>query len=479
MICELAQEVRLNFLISGITISPTDFSYKSDKPKKDFSRATITQEAGQHLNEYATVPEPVEVEVGGRHLCNVYLPKEGLTISDKNAELTLYDCQKILANSIVDKRFHSVTLENVVDWYAQKIEDAELANVIEGVELMNMEDVDPRERTEDFRARYQNDLAEGIDETFHTDAALQKINAWTYRTLEDFTALEEEGGFDFDQMNLQEVLVNILDEFELDARIDSNRVIRIGDLDIDSTMYAAGIGRETWDVSDYDLTFNPNHVEMVQVKGGYEQTSSYHSDVSRSGGPTEETNSSRYWAFASTIEPESTPDSAAEVYQNQYSNDHPQQPEGRIVPVDMQDVTDKETLRNKAVKRLKRELMREISGSISVNPLTSSIVNGYPQELEVGDILAVFPPEDAHCRYHIPDSMFYVSGITHQISGSTGWNLDVRLTKIPMKTMYAAAHAWPTVPSSDDTYENAEQYYHATAEYDEGSLEISPTDDYE
>lgn len=480
----MAQGTELHFTKSGIRIQPISVDYESDKTNYDFARVELSRAAGDHINEYSSVPEAVEIVVGERKLCDVYIGEDSLTLDDKRAYLELLDGRKVLERGIVDYQENSTTLRNIVDWFAEAVEDADTGNVIRDIRLVG--DVDEDQKTEDFKqfavdsANFGPEDADNLEEGSVMDT-VANYGAWQTRAIAGLGPLPnvEEGGFDFDQINLAQVLYIIEERFELSSYMTDNRVLEIGDPEVVSNMYAAGEDSHMWEITDYNLTSNPNSVRMVQVKGGYTKVNSY--DEATDGTDFSDgvyTDDVQMWAFASTEPPytlfEGDDLSIDEVTRRHNSHT---KVEGRVVPVRHTNETGKEALRKVAIRRLMKELVQKVTGSIKINPLKSSTNGGYPHDIRVGDSIGVFPPDEEHCgKGVIPENLFTVTGIRHRLDGKRGWELELQLSRIPRTKIYAAAHGWPRIPDAGSDYENYEKYYAKTMEYDRGNVVLGQDD---
>ncbi len=157
----MAQGTELRFLSSGIRILPNQVEYESDKVNYDYARVDITRQAGDHIKEYAETPEPVEIRTGDRKLADVYFGTDSLTLDNETAQLELLDGRKVLERGVIDKRFHTVTLGNIFEFFKNKVEDADIGEVITDVQLVN---ADRSKVTESYQGTtYADSMSENRD----------------------------------------------------------------------------------------------------------------------------------------------------------------------------------------------------------------------------------------------------------------------------------------------------------------------------
>lgn len=490
--CGMKAQSRLRFLDSGVEIIPLSVSYTSDGQNYRIARVKVTREAGVHIHENSTMPEPVELWTAGYRLTRLYIPKDSIRLTKDAATIRMMDPRHVLDADDLQYRNEDTTLGEIItefrDWVMVSKQEAVNPNgIITAVKTPDALDLAQQSQSWDSKLdEYVGPMRDDAPDLGRSGQRLRISDtkfARNFRhsalnTVENMTGwLGENGGVDFEGLTVAGALHQIESVFQVSSWVDDNGVLWIGPQESQPELYVAGSGQHTWKLLEYNVTEDAHKTKAVVVKGDYE----VRNDTTEGTYMDAPTQSMRIRKFGyATMKPPANVDVydtpigtvTAQEYQSiygEYPSEYVPQAtydfpkwrahENATTEIRTMNTTDGEALERAARRRLLRTIYDEKAGSVTINPLASDFKAGQPQSLRVGDYLGVIPNGHDDCMTgSLSPSAFVVNRITHELSPRKGWTMKVGVGAISTVPIISQVHTW----EMDEEFNfgtDSEEYY--------------------
>lgn len=432
MSCGLPGGLEVHFLDSGVRLEPYGIDSRSEKGMYDYAKVHISKKAGEVVAANTSTGEPVHVLVGGTVHGRYVLPQNSLSIGTDDTKMELYDAEKILTSGAISKTFHQATLDEVVGYIFERVDDP--YGVLTDYSLVR----------DTGLPEYAVSVKQSVSEWFFNedyDPEDYGTLLGTVREIEttmlgwlDFLPLIELDKYEIslEEATPAEALDEVAETFGIDYWVDREGVLWVGipafrpTEDIGIT---AGSEGEPYALSDYNVTTGDTPVKTVAVRG---KTRWY---ADRDGGGE---NDGAHLYPQAVVTTDLT--------------------EGLVAadptPLNLQSLA---AIEYAAQMRFVNQWTDFKSGNIIINGLASE----KQQELatlDVGSLLAITPSVLEKCEDAVQGGLFVVRRVQHTMNRRRGWKVTVEVAGVPetltVKSNLVDRQDGTTYPDYDSFVEN-------------------------
>ena len=406
MSCGLPGGLEVHFLDSGVRLEPYGIDSRSEKGMYDYAKVHISKKAGEVVAANTSTGEPVHVLVGGTVHGRYVLPQNSLSIGTDDTKMELYDAEKILTSGAISKTFHQATLDEVVGYIFERVDDP--YGVLTDYSLVR----------DTGLPEYAVSVKQNITEWFFNEdydpdeytgllGTVRDIETTMLSWLELLPLIDLDNyEISLEEATPKEAMDAVADTFGIEYWVDREGVLWVGiptfrptrDIGITSDDH----GNEPYALSDYNVTLGDTPVKTVVVRG----KTRWYKDRNGSG----ENDGAHLYPQAIV---------STELDDGLITAD----PE----PLNLQSLA---AIEYAAQTRFVNEWTEYKSGNIILNGLASQ----KQQELatlDVGSLLAVTPSFLEHCDRPGEGGLFTVRRVQHTINRRRGWKVTVEVAGIP------------------------------------------------
>lgn len=428
MPCKLS-ESKVVFSESEIEIRPYEISINSEKTRFSHGKVKVSREAGELVRDRGEFGETVYIEIAGHKQDRYYLDKNSVKLQNSEAWITLYDALKVLDSGAVNRHFHDVTLETVVDYVFERRDDP--LGVINGV-------VHPKREepvtVQNMRGAFfgQDDDEEGILDSIN-DAISNFIGDTLTVAAELHTGADvPDTSIGFTDETVLSCINKIEKQFLVEFWVDIDGFLHYTEPAlIPTNAFVIGAKDEAIRLKEYNVATISGKVNKVRLKSKYRYLTPA---PEGSYAPFREVSMGMF-AYAEAWIPGMEGES-----------DTPEDPINVHEPV---------PLEYAARRRLLSHFMAYKSGNIVINSVASSEKRGIAN-LNVGDTILTDDEIEDHCNRDVETGLFVVNGVTHRINPRQGWETVVKVSGVPKEGI--EQKSWLMDTKSNTRYEDIEDY---------------------
>jgi len=455
-LCDLSESITLEFLSSGIKIQPYTADIRARRRNYAHGNFELSEEAGELVAEELVDAEPVLVKFGGVPARRMYAPSDAVTFERDlggfvKAELTLLDARKVMSRGTFSKAWSAVSFGDAIEYIMNEVDDPE--GVITSYGFVSKEDSDEVRR----RLLGENQALEDVQEggskiRFSVPGgggivtASEEVSTRILRFIDQNTGLDTLSddvfaGFDFDKVTPLEAMAQVTREFEENWWVEPDGSLYIGTDGTRGQVVGTVAGNNSIALSRYSVTSDANRTNTVQVSGPYNATL--------------ELDESNTWLNAidagDKLRAKKNIQLIAEATDPTIEGSAYAAP-----PSEQKTQTTPEALERGALGLLSQRMMDQNSGSIAVNGLASSNVEGLAK-LDIGDHIVIDDTIETRCDKDVLVGPFLVTSVQHRVNDRQGWHIELRVTRVPDYDSIETRSVFYD-PTTDTAYEDLEAF---------------------
>jgi hypothetical protein len=418
MTCGLYGGLEVEFLRSGLTITPYEIQTRSGQHEFSYTKVDITREDGELISEQAKEYEPVLLWFDD-HVQDRYLfHPEAVSLNNNSAKLTLYDAEKILERGTVNKHFQNTTLKDVINYIVRRTQDPNRA--IKGI--AHSETV-----LSDVKIKNPARLnQEGL-----LGAALERITkaaAATYGVGITDTSVK------LKDMSPYEALKKVSSMFSLQTWVDPEGMLHYGLRGVSADSLVLGVEDGDAQLKEYNVTIGSGKLAQVILQGRYSYITN-----------------DRVTRVAQDVAGDTY------AYGKAYLVDeNGEKVDGRSdKPDQIVSASGPKNVENAARRALVNHYMGRKNGNIVINAGASS-EKGELTNLAVGDLLAASAEIEEHCQRKVDTGIFTVQSVQHRLDKRRGWLIDVGVAALPAADI--DSESWLENPATDQRWDSVDDY---------------------
>jgi hypothetical protein len=428
MVCGLSDSL-LILDRTGIKVQPYEITVESNKTRYSHARIKVSRPAGELVKNRGEIGEPAYLTINGIQQDRYYLDEEAVELKNSEAWITLYDGMKVLDSGAINRHFHDVTLEDVVDYVVERRDDK--YNVVRDVVHPDFEEpINVRNmRGEVFG---QDNEGGGLLDDFadFVKESLIGFGGWLTELRTQVKAKDTSIGFK--DTTALSALQRIEDQFLVTFWLDPDGYLHYTPTSVvPGHAFVIGADEDAIKLKAYNVTITGSKTNRVRLKGNYRYLAP---QPAQSGTAFREVNSGLYAYGEAWI-----PGMAGSTHA-------PEEPTNIDEPV---------PLEGAARRKLLEEFMKHKSGNIVINSGASEQQEGLVK-IAVGDTVLARAEIEAHCDREIDTGLFVVSGVTHRVNTRKGWETVIQVSGIPSGQI--KQKSWLMDPKDNTLYEDIEDY---------------------
>lgn len=408
MTCGLVGGIEIRFLASGISVTPYSADIRSGTKEFSYAKLKISREDGERVANIAREYEPVWVILGNTVQDRYIFHPEAVDLHNEDADLTLYDAEKILERGTLSNYFDSNSAQEIINFILDEVDDPNGA--ITG-------------RSHD------------------TDAANYRAKNNQYPILADLVGLTgnakaEDNSIKFDEISPRSAMKKLASRMEIQTRVDRQGVFRYGLRGAGKNAYTFGPGGQQNKIKEYNVAVGSGKVSEVIVKGRYRYTRTLDGP---SGGVKEITDNNVYSYGRARLVDESGTTVPGET----------RNPDVQLAALNPKGA--EQTAR----RWLVNHYMGRKNGDIVINAGASKNSNRLAK-ISVGDIVAATGEIEKHCDRQISTGIFLVQNVKHELDNRKGWLVTIEVAALPNGDINSSS--WLYNPEDDVRYEDIYEY---------------------
>lgn len=258
----LSEGLELHFLESGVRIQPIEGQISEKIREYKTATFEVTQEAGLVIKNNALEAEPVEIKIGGNKAHRMYFPANAVTMRhdlqrDDIAVVELHDALNVFERGIISKKWNAATLTTVVNHMMEHRDDP--YEVITGVRFTD----------DDLKNQMSAKLQDTLNVTGTSDPLDSLESAYEFL---EFSADNMVASFDFQDANLLNAFIKVIDTFEVDAWVNFEGVLLIGTYPAWGEVIGILEKSDLPKLANYTITESSAQTEKVVVEGPFRGT---------------------------------------------------------------------------------------------------------------------------------------------------------------------------------------------------------------
>ena len=416
MTCGLQDGIDIHFLRSDIHLSPYEVTTRSNQKEFSYTKCVISRDDGKHVSESADEYEPVLLRFDG-HIQDRYMfHPEAIDLHKDDADLTLYDAEKVLEQGSLNHYFSNSTLGEVMTFAIENRDDPN--NAITGIEHPSgVED-----------AKVFNELTGGDKGAFSFLKQKRSEITNTVRSME-----ESDTSIRIDKQPPAAAVKKASNQFGLETWVDKDGVFQYG---------LAGAGKERFTVKpndkekilkEYNVTIGSGKVSQVILHGELEYT------------------------VRTASENKFPIETGVNSYGRAYLVDSDGNAvDGRtITPENKSSAGTPDAVEQTARATLMGHYMDRKNGNIIINSGASTDIAGLT-EITVGDLVGAKASIKDHCTEEIDTGIYLVQSVKHNINQRQGWLTTIEVSGMPFADIQS--EGWIEHPKNDKTWDDLKEY---------------------
>jgi hypothetical protein len=417
MTCGLYGEIKVQFLRSGLEITPYEVQTRSGEHKFSYTKVDISRKDGELIDEKAKEYEPVLLKFSGAVQDRYQYHPEAVSLNNDSAKLTLYDAEKVLEQGTINKHFQNTTLKDVVKYVLRRRQDPN--RVITGIDhpseaLQSFEVVD--------KGRLGQDGIVGDAASAFTNAA-EKFGNPEFAN----TSIKLEG-------TPYQAIQKLAQSFALRTWVDPNGRFRYDLPGSNEKSLVLGVEEGDAKLKEYNVTVGSGKLAQIILQGRYEFITS-----TPRGGPKQLTSPSTYsYGRAYLI------DSDGNKLEGQSKK-----------PDKIVAATNPEDVEATARRELINHYMGRKNGNIVINA-GASVKKIELTKLDVGDFLVATAEIEKHCQRKVDTGIFKIQSVQHRLDKRRGWLIDVGVAGLPAADI--GSESWLENPETDQRWDSVDEY---------------------
>ena len=415
MTCEFGTSLALLFQKSGIEAYPTELDLRSKARQFAHGRATFGESAGQVIGQSYIEAEPVIVSYDGEYSHRLYIPSDSIEFRRQldrptTAHVELHDAIQILERGTIEKSFGEASVGEVIDYIFEHRDDP--SDVLTGYRFTTEEERQQTKTAVDITAGV--DVGLGIDYVFDVPFEFKEENI--YR------------GFEFDGISPLDALTEVLNEYNLDYRVENDGTVVFGTFGQSGNVFTVSDDESDFQLSQYNVTTSANRTNAVRLRGSY-------ITVPEAGSLTAAAGSAKLRPIAEATAGGLT---------------------GDALQLEAKGVDSLSQLQNIATRALIQELMDDVNGNLVIDALATED-NTALAELAVGDNLIVTESIKEYCDANVVTGVFLVNSVHAKARQRTGWTINVDISQVAFPDAIQT-ETFFFDPATDQRFESLESY---------------------
>ena len=418
MTCGLYGGIEVEFLKSGLTVTPYEVNTRSGERKFSYTKVDIRREDGEAITEVAKEYEPVLLTFDGTVQDRYMFHPEAVTLTNDSATLTLYDGEKILDRGTVNKHFQNTELRDVMDFIVNERQDPN--DVIKGIRH-------PTEAVQDVEVENKGRLGLGGWFGGAADVITDVAEVFGNPEFSD-TSIK------FKKMTPFAALKKTASSFALQTWVDHEGYLHYGMKGTDPKSYTIGSNEEELKLKEYNVSVGSGKLAQIVLRGRYE----YITNTPR-GGPKQRTSPNVYSYGKAWL-----------------VDDNGNKLDGQTLEPDEEvAATSPEEVEDMARRRLTQHYMDRKNGNIILNAGASSDKAGITA-MSVGDMVLASAEIQEHCKRKVDTGIFMVQSIQHQLDNRRGWLVTLGVSGLPASDI--DSESWLENPENDQQWDSVDDY---------------------
>lgn len=426
----------------GVEVRPLETDLRMRRRHYSRAQFKLQEEAGRLLARYSESKTLAYIKVDGEPAHRMMIPQDGITFErDLNdtviCNLDLLDARKVLAQGSVEKSFKDVDAERIVRYLLEQRHDPE--GLIQGYEFVREGDAEITATTSFFFISEPYSLSEAGDDDaeFNPDFDLDPFGLGT-RIVDHLGWAERLGAytFDFEGETILSAFEEAMNQFGLNWWVEDDGTLYIGPDGSRGQILSSRSGGNEVALSRYTVTTNAKVTNAVQLHATVMQREEVTAEDVQSQNRVAKPEKKSTRAIAEAYAPEITGD--------------------LMIKESSQSFDSLAELEDAATRHLYQEVMDDTSGSLEINGLASTNIEGI-RDLDVGDYFIAGPGIEDDCNREVITGMFLVTSVHHRAGPRKGWQIGVEVTRIPNPERLRSVSTFYD-PQTDRNYESLRTY---------------------